>query len=104
MGNITLEGLEKVLQHKNITIIPIDEKEGELNRMRSFVVNSQFYTIEWWKNVCYLYSGGLMIVFCNAVQSGTWPNTFKTNLQFQNEHGTTMAVIGIERYTAKGGE
>jgi hypothetical protein len=56
MANISLEGLEKILQHKNITLLPVDEEAGELNRMRSFVVNAQIYTIEWWKNVCYLYS------------------------------------------------
>lgn len=98
MRNISLEDLEKVLIHRNIIPSPVIEQAGELNRNRSFVIDQVFYTIEWWVNVCYLYSNGLKVVFYDVEQSGTWPNTYKTNLQFKDEHGSTMAIIGIEKY------
>lgn len=96
-----LEELEKVLTHRNIILLPVQEEPGELNRERSFVIENSVYTIEWWRNVCYLHTNGLKMVFDNVVQSGTWPNSYKTNLQFQDVCGGTMAIIGIEKHAPR---
>ena len=56
------------------------------------------YKIIWWCNVCYLETScGVYIPFHNLEFKGTWPNSFKMNLQF-NYHGNTSTIIPIMKY------
>ena len=41
--------------------------------------------------------GGLDVIFDDVEYSGTWPNQFKSNLQFK-ARGVVVAVLGIEKY------
>lgn len=98
--SITFEELQKVLTHKNIKILLERElPEGTyFNRWIDFEIEENLYSIEWYSNLCTLISQGLSITFTQVTQSGTWPNNYKLNLQFNYNNNDTCAVIGIEKY------
>jgi len=99
---ISIEDLDKVLMHPNIVQLRSGKFSEELfERQRSFQINQSGqvfnYVVEWYKNISYLYVGGVQVPFHTVVQSGTWPNRKKLNLQFYY-HGEVAAILGIEDY------
>lgn len=71
------------------------------SRDLEFYVHGKKYVIEWWVNGSYLYfNEGAMFSFDNVKVSGTWPNRFKTNLQFYQD-GKVVAIIPLEQYSKK---
>lgn len=68
------------------------------SRTIQFKANEITYKIEWWSNISYLQTNsGLVVPFENVEVSGTWPNRYKTNLQFYNK-GVTVAILPLEKY------
>lgn len=68
------------------------------SRLIQFVVKGIIYRIEWWTNVSYLQTQeGLVIPFESIKISGTWPNRYKTNLQFYAK-GEVAAILPLEEY------
>jgi len=56
----------------------------DFDREHEFSVRGVRYKIEWWTNICYLYIDEVIIPFGFMELSGTWPNRFKTNIQFMD--------------------
>ena len=106
----TIENLEALLaSNEEIKPLPVIELgAGEFNRVREFIVKEQLYKIEWWVNLSYLTHGALMVPFHTVKISGTWPNHFKTNLQFYY-YNNACAILPLEplfkpNAVIKGGE
>ena len=58
------------------------------------------YKIIWWINCSWIYTQcGMQNIFESVKISSTWPNRFKTNLQFKNKNEFCIA-IPIEEYPA----
>jgi len=68
-----------------------------LSRYFDFSVRGANYTIEWWSNISYLHCGELIIPFTRLSYLGTWPNSFKHNLQFYY-HGDVCAILPVEEW------
>lgn len=76
----------------------IKHDEHGFSRRIQFVINGIVYRIEWWKNISYLQTQeDLQIPFEYVEVSGTWPNGYKTNLQFYTK-GEAVAILPIEKY------
>ena len=96
---ISKEDLDKVLHlNRNIEGVIWDQvKPGEFSRGVYFMVRGMAYKIEWWSNVGYLFKERLQIPFDHVELSGTWPNSFKENLQF-HYNGRVCAILPVEPY------
>ena len=96
---MTKEDIEKLLSsHESITLIMPDESSGGFDRDIKFIVRKIEYRIQWWINLCYLFIGEVQIPFHYIEISGTWPNLFKTNIQFSGLDGNKVAIIPAEEY------
>lgn len=94
-----IEQLDRVLNHKNIKNLRKESFDHEcLERVLRFIIDDQEYAIIWWYNVSYLNHNNITVPFVKVVQSGSWPNNKKLNLQFKDEHGDTCCIIGLEDY------
>ena len=63
-----------------------------------FSVDEKEYRIEWYWNQSYLYfENDAMFLFQRVSLSGTWPNHYKTNLQF-TQRSETIAIIPLVPY------
>jgi hypothetical protein len=74
-----------------------EHDEYGFSRVYAFTVRGVKYTVECWANICYLKCGELTVVFDSFNFSGTWPNSFKKNLQFYS-NGKTIAILPVEEY------
>ena len=75
----------------------VDHDKYGFSRVYTFTVRGVKYTVECWSNLCYLNCGELAVVFDHFEFSGTWPNSFKKNLQFYF-NGKTVAILPVEEY------
>ena len=78
----------------------VEHDKYGFSRAYDFTVRGVKYTVECWANICYLNCGELSIVFDNFEFSGTWPNSFKKNLQFYFNK-KTIAILPVEEYQPK---
>lgn len=99
--SFTLEDLDKALDHKNILVSAYGDIGVTVfvKRHREVIINSIRYTINWYKDQCYLNTGDLIIPFSFVKQNDTWPNYAKMNLRFYDEAGNTCCILKIEDYT-----
>jgi hypothetical protein len=72
------------------------DKHG-FSRTCQFFVRGEVYAIEWWANMSYLSVDELIIPFESVELSGSWPNHFKVNLQFEY-NGQCCAILPVEEY------
>jgi hypothetical protein len=101
---ITIENLDKVLEHKNITNISYGKYGDEfIERIREFDVEGMHIKIIWFCNESNveLYDGKIIIPFVDVEQSNTWPNRGKMNLQFYDSGGEVCLIIKIEDWEEK---
>ena len=99
MKEFTIEDLDRSLSYPTIMVIPSKNKGPEhFERMRKFIVFGKEYTIEWWKNISYLFIDGVQIPFYGMQISNTWPNRSKMNLQFYDDRDEVCCVLKIEDY------
>ena len=97
----TIEMLDKFLIHKNIEKVESFKlNDSEFERWRSFKIMEEEYDIEWWVNGCYLHHRNLTIPFDLMIQSGTWPNKYKLNLQFYH-NDNICCIIPLKEYGEK---
>lgn len=75
----------------------VEHDKYGFSRVYAFMVRGAKYAIECWANLCYLNCGELAVVFDHFEFSGTWPNSFKKNLQFYF-NGKTIAILPVEEY------
>ena len=93
-----IEELDKVLDYPGLTVRKAACGKEMFERLRSFEINGQYYSIEWWANAMYLHVGlmsELVVSFSHVAQSNTWPHRSKMNFQFYN-NGEICAVLKIE--------
>ena len=100
------EEVEKVLENcKHIVYKPYTGTD--FCRDFYFTVFGIEYRIEWYCNIMYLYiNNTVQIPFYYFEESGTWPNRFKTNLQFYDNKkesgflvkGNVVCILPIEKY------
>lgn len=90
---------ETLINAPNVTDVEwIDHYKSGYSRTLKFIVENTTYRIEWWKNVSYLNTANdLQIPFEYVEVSGTWPNGYKTNLQFYRD-GEVVAILPLEEY------
>lgn len=98
--NFSIEDLDKVLTHKNITVSKYGDKDKLVifRRHREVIINGVMYTISWYINDCYLKTKDLEIPFRKVRQTGTWPNGAKMNLQFYDKNEDVCCILRIEEY------
>jgi hypothetical protein len=92
--------LDKAFELKLIDGLSYNTKKDEFDRDIDFTIIrcGTGYKISWWSNVAYLYVGdSFQLPFDDLEVSGTWPNNFKTNLQFEYNKNK-CAIIGLEGY------
>jgi hypothetical protein len=65
--------------------------------IRISCINNVEISIEWWVNQSYVDILGCKIPFKHIEISGTWPNRYKTNMQFYNGTESPCLIIPIER-------
>ena len=94
--SIPLNKLERLLHLSGVDVSP---KKGNDFRNHYFSVLGRDYRIEWWTNICYLYTNGMQIPSYNVELSGTWPNHAKTNLQFYYDTKEVCCILPIEEYS-----
>lgn len=104
---MTKEQLETLLVNApNVTGFAwINESKHGFSRECEFHVRGVRYEIRWFINTCYLKIAEAEICFDQLAVSGTWPNNFKTNLQFyRDRYGdepSVVAIIPIEEYKSQ---
>ncbi len=83
----------------NVTEVEwINKGEYGFSRTLSFVIRDRKYKIErMWNLSKLIFEDGSVVLFDKCRVSGTWPNRFKTNLQFYLDKGP-IAIIPIEEY------
>ena len=102
------ESIGKLLRYPGITLrngcrnfyVEPENRTG-YHRNFYFTIRGIKYRIEWWSNVRYLLVGEreeVQIPFDNFRLSGTWPNHFRTNLQFYDTAGEVVCIVPIEPY------
>lgn len=80
----------------NVEYINVD-KCG-FSRKISFDVSDKTYKIEWmWNQSTLFMDGDVEIIFDKCFAIGTWPNRYRTNLQFYHKD-TPICIIPIENY------
>lgn len=73
------------------------DKHG-FSRTLSFTIRDRKYKIVWMWNYSELFfEDNSMVLFDKCFVSGTWPNQYKTNLQFYLDK-RPIAIIPIEEY------
>jgi|SRR5690606_1803407 len=78
----------------------VADKYG-FSRTLMFTANKKTYTIRWSWNESELYfDKDSLLHFDTCKVSGTYPNNYKTNLQFYL-NGRIVAVIPLEKYLTK---
>jgi len=93
--SISLNKLERLL---NLSCVEVSPQKGNDFRNIYFTALGRDYRIEWWINICYLYTNGLQIPFSNIELAGTWPNHAKNNLQFYYDTKEVCCILPIEEY------
>lgn len=71
--------------------------EGDYNRTIEFTALGLEYKIVWFVNISRLYIGHVQVMFNSIDIGGTWPNSFKSNINFRDNKGT-VCVLPIEEY------
>ncbi|MGX8177468.1 hypothetical protein ACWS7L_08230 [Exiguobacterium artemiae] len=83
----------------------INTNDFGFSRECEFHVRGARYEVRWYSNTCYLKIGEAEICFDQLEVAGTWPNNFKTNLQFYqkryDEEPSIVAIIPIEEYPTR---
>ena len=97
------ERLIEVLKDSGVTLLnehqfcKLDASLGLVRNIDFTVDGDSVYSIIWFKNMLTLTTScGLEVMADKVRHSGTWPNNYRTNLQFYN-YGKTIAVIGIKK-------
>lgn len=104
---MTREQLETLLVNApNVTGVAwINKEKYGFSRECEFHVRGARYEVRWFTNTCYLKIGEAEICFDQIKVTGTWPNNFKTNLQFYqdryNDEPSVVAIIPIEEYLTR---
>lgn len=76
----------------------INKDKNGFSRELSFKVNGKTYKIIWmWNESSLFFDDDSMFRFNKCIISGTWPNRYKTNLQFYLDK-RPIAIIPIEEY------
>jgi len=97
LNTITIEQLDKVLDHPLINLQASSLSSECFDRNRYFEVNGKKYRIEWFVNICYLICDELTVPFESVEQSNTWPNMSKMNLLFCRD-GVPACILRIEKH------
>ena len=77
-----------------------EDVDGEFNRKIPFSLDltKARYHILWYANIAYLYAeGDMQIPFDDLKITGSWPNGYKTSLQFYY-NGQVCCILPIEEY------
>ncbi|WP_393965778.1 hypothetical protein [Exiguobacterium sp. S22-S28] len=104
---MTQEQLETLLVNApNVTGVAwINENKYGFSRECEFHVRGMRYAIRWFTNICYLIIGEAEVLFEELKVTGTWPNSFKTNLNFYQDRYDgepgIVAIIPIEEYPTR---
>ena len=75
----------------------LKEDSTELCRTLNCTTITGDIDFEWWSNIAYANVSGVKIVFDEITVSGTWPNSYKTNINLKR-NGSVCAVIPTEVY------
>lgn len=76
----------------------INVGEYGFSRTLQFTVRGREYIVYWsWNESTLEINGEVEVRFNSVKKSGTWPNEFKTNLQF-SLNGVITAIIPVEAY------
>ncbi len=92
---MTLEELDQALNYPTLTVAQAAMGDESFNRIRSFEINGQYFSVVWWTNRSYLHAGALTIPFETVKQSNTWPHASKMNLQFYDDNNL-CAILKLE--------
>ena len=94
----SIESLDRVLDHPNIRVDKMPVGDELFDRIRILTIDLHKYEIKWYKNICYLKHGSLIVPFRSVRQQNTWPNNAKMNLQFYGRNNWVCCVLKIEDY------